>query len=83
MPNVTLSKGVPTDLYVATGISVGTQTTVQNITGNRVRLATSQVELNTDYRVMDQNQTGTNKATDTGAWALCILGDCEVNVRVA
>ena len=82
MPNVTLSKGVPTDLYLATGISVGTQITIQNITGNRVRLATSQLGLTEDYRVMDQNQTGTNKAADTGAWALCTLGDCEINVRV-
>lgn len=83
MPNVPLTKGVATDLYAATGIAVGTQLNIQNLTCDCLRLAVSQAALTTDCRVAKVLDTASNSAGDTGAWAMSTVNDGEINVRSA
>lgn len=80
---ITLSPNTAVDLYSVTGIAVGTQLHVQNITGSRVRLSTSQSGLSDNYNVMDNTIPWVNKTTDTGGWAICTVGYCDINVRAA
>ena len=81
MPNVTLVKGVATDLYTASGIAVGKKLNIQNLTCDCLRLATSQAALLTDCRVAKVLDTATNLASDLGAWALSTVNTGEINVR--
>ena len=81
MPNVTLAKGVATDLYAASGIAVGTKLNIQNLTCDCLRLATSQAALLTDCRVAKVLDTATNLASDPGAWAVSTINDGVINVR--
>ena len=80
---ITLSPGVAVNLYTATGIAVGTQLHLQNITGTRIRLSTSEAGLTNDYNVVDNTVPWVNKSTDSGAWAVCAQGHCDINVRAA
>ena len=81
MPNVTLVKGVATDLYTASGIAVGKKLNIQNLTCDCLRLATSQAALLTDCRVAKVLDTATNLTSDLGAWALSTVNTGEINVR--
>ena len=78
---IQLAPGVPVNLYTATGVSVGTRLHLQNITGNRVRISTSEVGLGNDYNVVDNITPWVNETTDTGAWVICAVGYCDINVR--
>jgi hypothetical protein len=80
---ITLSPSIPVNLYSATGIAVGTQLHVQNITGNRIRLSTSQTGLLDNYNVVDNTTPWVNKSSDTGGWVICGIGYCDINVRAA
>jgi len=81
MPNVTLVKGVATNLYAASGIADGTKLNIQNLTCDCLRLATSQAALLTDCRVARVLDVATNLASDPGAWAVSTINDGEINVR--
>ena len=81
MPNVSLVKGVATNLYTASGIAVGTKLNIQNLTCDCIRLATSQAALITDCRVAKVLDTATNLASDPGAWAVSTINDGVINVR--
>lgn len=81
MPNVTLAKGVTTNLYTASGIAVGTKLNIQNLTCDCLRLATSEAALVTDCRVAKVLDTATNLASDPGAWAISTVNSGEINVR--
>jgi len=81
MPNVTLVKGVATNLYAASGIAAGTKLNIQNLTCDCLRLATSQAALLTDCRVVRVLDVATNLASDPGAWAVSTINDGEINVR--
>jgi len=81
MPNVTLVKGVATNLYAASGIAAGTKLNIQNLTCDCLRLATSQAALLTDCRVARVLDVATNLASDPGAWAVSTINDGEINVR--
>ena len=81
MPNVSLVKGVATDLHAASGIAAGTKLNIQNLTCDCLRLATSQAELITDCRVTKVLDTATNLASDPGAWAISTVNSGEINVR--
>lgn len=78
--NVNLPPNTPVDLYVATGVSVGTQIKVTVTGGGDVRLAMSQAGLTNDYITLKTYMSADNSATDTGAWALSTSG-AGVNVR--
>lgn len=80
---ITLSPGVAVNLYAATSVAVGTQLHLQNITGTRIRLSTSEAELANNYNVVDNTIPWINKSTDPGAWVICVLGYCDINVREA
>ena len=81
MPNVTLVKGVTTDLYTASGIAAGTKLNIQNHSCDCLRLATSQAALITDCRVAKVLDTASNLSTDAGAWAVSTINNGEINVR--
>lgn len=70
MSNVTLTANVPVDLYAATGITVGTQLRVSNISTSDVRLSTSELGLDNDHIVMNMYEQAVNKSGDSGAWAV-------------
>ena len=71
MPNVTLQPNVPTDIYTATGIAVGTKLIVSSNTPFNVYLSTTEAGLTTDFITVHNYGKATNDATDPGAWALC------------
>lgn len=81
MPNVTLIKGVDTDLYAASGIAAGTKLNIQNLTCDCLRLAVSQAALLTDCRLAKVLDTASNLSTDAGAWAVSTINDGVINVR--
>lgn len=77
MTNVTLPAGTWVDLYTATGITVGLQLTVQNITSRDVRLSATAIEpVVTDDHIPLTYGHGlaVNEAGDAGAWALALAG---------
>lgn len=82
--NIVLAKGTPTDLYAATGISVGTQIRVQNQSEQLVTLADSSAGLARDATgdcvTVRAFQSATNKASSAGSWAKAETGNCLVNV---
>jgi len=81
MPNVSLVKGVATNLYTASGIAAGTKLNIQNHSCDCLRLATSQAALLTDCRLVKVLDVATNLASDPGAWAVSTINDGVINVR--
>lgn len=84
MPNVDLPANTYVDLYAATGIVVGTQITVSNITSPSVNLyATAAQPLSDSDRFVVQYNSisAQNEAGDPGAWAFCGVGGA-VDVKV-
>ena len=82
--NLVLQKGVATNLYAATGIAVGTQIRVQNQSEQLVILSDSEAGLvrdeGGDCVSLTPFESGTNKASASGAWAKAETGDCLINV---
>ena len=84
MSNVILPAGIWVDLYAATGLTVGDQIDILNITPNDVRLVSSATEPSgTDDHVPVPYRSGIGRNTlgDPGAWALCVGGGA-VDVRL-
>lgn len=74
-PDVVLQPNTPVNLYAATGVTVGTQISVQNNSGGDVRLysgATQPVLGESGSTLVKPGITAKNTAGDTGAWAWCI-----------
>lgn len=87
LDNVNLIRGVWTDLYSATGITVGTKISVQNSGDSIVRLAVTSTQPDVDTSAYSIIQPGTNLAMeneqgDSGAWAMSNNQNGRVNVRV-
>ena len=78
--NVTLPARTAVDLYAVTGIAVGTQLKVSNLTTQDVRLSTTEAGLVNDHVVMGMYSAATNETGDAEAWAICVGGG-GVNVR--
>ena len=83
--NVTLKGGELTNLYEATGISVGTKISVQLLSGTSVRLVTKATEPTVEdgFRVIQFGEIFENDSGDSGAWAYSPSIDAVVNVGVA
>ena len=83
--NLVLVKGIATDLYSATGITVGTQIRVQNQSEQLLTLADSSAGLARDATgdclTVRPFESATNVASAVGAWAKAETGSCLVNVR--
>lgn len=82
LPNVPLVAGVWTDLYAATGITVGVQLLIQNLGSNTVYLHSDAVEpIAADgFKILPPTIEAVNKAGDAGAWALSNIVDTIINV---
>ena len=82
--NIVLVKGVATNLYAATGITVGTQIRVQNQSEQLVTLSDSSAGLARDATgdcvTVRPFKSATNKASAAGAWAKAETGVCLINV---
>lgn len=84
--NVTITDGIPVELYGATGITPGVRIIVTHNGGADVRLAPSQMELldthqDPNYIIIGLNgREATNQANDQEAWAMS-EGDAGINVR--
>ena len=74
--NVNLPARTWVDLYDATGITVGVQISVLNITSRPVRLASTAIEpvATDDHIPLPFNDTKMNAAGDAGAWAFSVAG---------
>ena len=84
LANVIIPAKTPVDLYAATGIAVGTQISVQNITSGDVRVysgATSPNISTAGSSLLRPGITARNDASDAGAWAWSVLPSA-VNVKV-
>lgn len=84
LPNVVLPAGVWVNLYAATGLTVGTKITVQNVCGFEVRLCSkgSIPAASDGSNILPFASTAINQASDAGAWAMCVGGGV-VNVAAA
>lgn len=87
IPNVTVAAGVPTDIYAATNIAVGTQITVKMIGNGNGKLfagaaLTQEPDNSTGYRPIRPNEEWINDVGDSGAWIWSRQG-CTINVEVA
>lgn len=84
--NLVLAKGVATNLYAATGITVGTQIRVHNQSQHMITLSDSQSGLARDATgdcyTLEYTQSYVNKPSSVGAWAKAETGDCLINVGV-
>lgn len=84
--NIVLLKGVPTDLYAASGVAVGTQIRIQNQSEQLLTIAETQAGLARDATgnclSVNRCQVATTKAGSTGAWARADTGDCLINLTV-
>ena len=80
MANEALPRRVAVDLYAATGITVGNQIRVTNLTTGDVRLSTSEAGLVNDHVPLKPYAQALNEVGDTGAWALS-TGGGGVNVK--
>lgn len=85
LPNVPLPKGVPVDLYSATGIIVGTRIIVQNLSGAEVNLTAKATAptFGDGFFILKRSQEAENEIGDSGAWAVCNAMDGLVQVREA
>lgn len=81
IPNVVLPKGEWVDLYDTTGITVGTQIIVQNLTTSHVRLVTkATIPVSGDgFNTLPPFESLQNQSAATGAWAFSSNGGA-VNV---
>ncbi len=81
--NVVIPPNVWTDLYAASGITVGNRIAVQNIGVCDIFLSAQAIAPvdNINHQVLKRSQFMVNDAGDNGAWALCIAGGL-VNVRL-
>ncbi len=73
--NITLQPKVWTDLYAATGISVGTQLKVFNLTSSTARLAsteTTPTPSDDHFTLRADGTSPVNMKGDEGAWAMCL-----------
>jgi len=83
LPDTTLPKNTPVDLYDATGISVATAITVQNIGSTIVELYSglaAPVIGASGKRLIKPFETWQNDASDAGAWAISPNTDGLINV---
>lgn len=83
--NIQVEPDTPTDLYIATGISIGTKINVAMIGYGNARLIaiaelTSAPDDSTGYRDLETGQEFVNDAGDSGAWIWSAQG-CTVNVK--
>ena len=88
LPNVPLAAGVWTDLYAATGITVGTSILIQNLGSNPIYIHAGPdvpvAPIGPDgFKKLPPGREAVNESGDTGAWALSIAVDSIVNVAVA
>ncbi|QDP56534.1 MAG: hypothetical protein Tp118SUR00d2C21406351_40 [Prokaryotic dsDNA virus sp.] len=77
LPDVTLPAKTPVDLYAATGITVGTQVNVQNLTSGDVRVHVGATEPTLGVSgsgLLVPGQSGENTQGDSGLWAWSITG---------
>ena len=72
--NVTLPQRIAVDLYIATGITVGAQLKVTNLTTGAVRLSISEQGLIDDHIPLNAYVQAKNDAGDAGAWAMSTGG---------
>lgn len=72
LPPVKLPRNVYVDLYAATGITVGTELTVQNVGSSVAHLYESDVSPlpTTGFNVIDKLQFMNSATTPIGAWAM-------------
>lgn len=80
MANVKLPKRTVVDLYAVTGITVGNQIKVTNLTTGDVRLSTSEAGLVNDHIPIGPYTQALNDVGDLGAFALS-TGGGGVNVQ--
>lgn len=78
--NVILQARIAVDLYAATGVTVGTQLKVTNLTTGDVRLSTSEAGLADNHVPLNAYKQALNDSGDSGAWALS-TGGGGVNVE--
>lgn len=84
LPNIEIPPGIWTDLYVESGIDVGTQILIQNIGVCDVSLV-AQASQPTDLdaiQILERADFSINDAGDAGAWAFCQHTNGRVNVRL-
>ena len=85
LSNITLQENEWTDIYAATGISVGTKIAVENVGNTDIQLTTLATEPPKDYNAyVVCRRNGPNYENDTGdsgAWAFCITTG-KLNVRI-
>lgn len=85
LSNVTLQENEWTDIYAATGISVGTKIAVENVGNADVLLTTLATQPPKDYNayiVCKRNGFNCENDTgDSGAWAFCRTTS-KINVRI-
>ena len=85
LPDVVLPAKTPVDLYAATGITVGTQVSVQNVTSGDVRVyvgATAPTMGVSGGALLVPGQEGKNQANDSGLWAWSVTGGAVQVVEV-
>jgi len=76
-PSIVLPSGQPVDLYAETGITVGTQVSVQNVTSGDVRIYVGATEPTLGVSggaLLVPGQTGENTQGDSGLWAWSVAG---------
>ncbi len=75
LPNITIPANQWTDLYAATGITVGTQIFVENFSDIRtihLNIGASQPDGNSGFGELHPNETKVSPADAEGAWAWCV-----------
>ena len=85
LPDVVLPAKTPVDLYAATGITVGTKVSVQNITSSDVRVyvgATAPTQGVSGGALLIPSQSGENTQGDSGLWAWSVTGGAVQVVEV-
>lgn len=86
LPNIPIPKGIPVDLYDATGITVGVQIEAQNVGCSDVNLysqAASPLINDDGNQVIERNEYLENDEGDSGAWAISQHQNGLLNVKVA
>ena len=86
LPNIKLTKNVPSDLYAETGIAVGTRIIAQNIGACDVSLSSQAgaPSLSQDaIHIIQRGEWAINDSSDAGAWAYCNSSSGLINVRIA
>lgn len=76
-PDVILPPRTPVNLYAATGITVGTKVSVQNVTSNDVRIHVGPVQPTmgvSGASLLRPGEAGENETGDSGLWAWSVTG---------